>query len=197
MSSYHFVLLWSCYTSTCCSIKSLNVWCCIWNLRIQLQELYVCSSSFCSWDGETCLVGLYYNFSWQRQKKKHHVHAAAGWAMLILNAASAVSFTTQKCLENKYPDWDIWDILYYLGLGTKCPDEHPFSQYWTANAAPLHVGDEEIGWIQMMGVVFRVGWLAGCLAGELNAQELLLLLTAKILGNSGIFQFAFKVNILT
>ena len=77
MSSYHFVLLWSCYTSTCCSIKSLNVWCCIWNLRIQLQELYVCiSSSFCSWDGETCLVGLYYNFSWQRQKK-HHVHAAA------------------------------------------------------------------------------------------------------------------------
>ena len=121
MSSYHFVLLWSCYTSTCCSIKSLNVWCCIWNLRIQLQELYVCSSSFCSWDGETCLVGLYYNFSWQRQKKKHHVHAAAGWAMLILNGASAVSFTTQKCLENKYPDWDIWDILYYLGLGTKCP----------------------------------------------------------------------------
>ena len=194
MSSYHFVLLWSCYTSTCCSIKSLNVWCCIWNLRIQLQELYVCSSSFCSWDGETCLVGLYYNFSWQRQKKKHHVHAAAGWAMLILNGASAVSFTTQKCLENKYPDWDIWDILYYLGLGTKCPDEHPFSQYWTANAAPLHVGDEEIGWIQMMGVVFRVGWLAGCLAGELNAQELLLLLTAKILGNSGIFQFAFKVH---
>ena len=58
------------------------------------------SSSFCSWDGETCLVGLYYNFSWQRQKKKHHVHAAAGWAMLILNGASAVSFTTQKCLEN-------------------------------------------------------------------------------------------------
>ena len=97
MSSYHFVLLWSCYTSTCCSIKSLNVWCCIWNLRIQLQELYVCSSSsFCSWDGETCLVGLYYNFSWQRQKKKHHVHAAAGWAMLILNGASAVSFTTQN-----------------------------------------------------------------------------------------------------
>ena len=116
MSSYHFVLLWSCYTSTCCSIKSLNVWCCIWNLRIQLQELYVCSSSFCSWDGETCLVGLYYNFSWQRQKKKHHVHAAAGWVMLIVNGATAVSFTTQKCLENKYPDWDIWDILYYLGL---------------------------------------------------------------------------------
>ena len=24
-------------------------------------------------------------------------------------------------------------------------------------SAPLHVGDEEIGWIQMMGVVFRVG----------------------------------------
>ena len=40
-------------------------------------------------------------------------------------------------------------------------------------------------------------WMTGWLAGELNAQELLLLLTAKILGNSGIFQFAFKVHILT
>ena len=37
-------------------------------------------------------------------------------------------------------------------------------------------------------------WMTGWLAGELNAQELLLLLTAKILGNSGIFQFAFKVQ---
>ena len=36
-------------------------------------------------------------------------------------------------------------------------------------------------------------WMTGWLAGELNAQELLLL-TAKILGNSGIFQFAFKVH---
>ena len=140
MSSYHFVLLWSCYTSTCCSIKSLNVWCCIWNLRIQLQELYVCSSSsFCSWDGETCLVGLYYNFSWQRQKK-HHVHAAA--------------FCPTTC----------------GGWGDR-------------------MDSNDGGCVQ--------SWMTGWLAGELNAQELLLLLTAKILGNSGIFQFAFKVHIPT
>ena len=86
------------------------------------------------------LVSTTIFLSWQRQKKKHHVHAVAGWAMLILNGASAVSFTTQKCLENKYPDWDIWDILYYLGLGTKCPRRAPLLPILNGKCRPTTCG---------------------------------------------------------